>query len=79
MPFVYKYIPKDRQGQCHAFSVVDFSGDDADFFDHPAVAWCQEQFGPETLLMRGSRWNKVGFAIYIANDDDAFAFRMRWC
>lgn len=38
--------------------------------------WCAEQFGSE-----GRRWaySRDGSTIYIQDDNDAFAFRLRWC
>lgn len=39
-------------------------------------AWCHAEFGPEGA---GGRWKGVGWTIYVSRDEDAVAFRMRWC
>lgn len=38
--------------------------------------WCADQFGFE-----GRRWaySRDGSTIYLQHEDDAFAFRLRWC
>lgn len=44
------------------------------------TAWCEENFGPGTRDMDSlRRWFRTGSTWVIYGDDDALAFRMRWC
>lgn len=36
--------------------------------------WCEAEFG-----LRPDRWRRNGLLWQIDHDDDALAFRMRWC
>lgn len=46
----------------------------ADMVRQPHL-WCQEQFGdPGT-----GRWTFEGWIFEFVREDDAFAFRLRWC
>lgn len=43
------------------------------------LKWCLEQFGFEGVGKR-DRWTRVcGFQFTFQRDEDAFAFKMRWC
>jgi hypothetical protein len=46
----------------------------------PAYAWCEENFG--TYGEQGwplTIWSASVNTFFVRKDDDAFAFRMRWC
>lgn len=45
----------------------------------PVLFWCDDNFGCPVQAMTGSRWYALSAIIYFRDDDDAFAFRMRWC
>jgi hypothetical protein len=46
------------------------------------IEWCTEQFGPVLYPSHRStycnRWIDAGDAFYFSDENDAFAFKMRW-
>jgi hypothetical protein len=39
-----------------------------------AYEWCEQQFGIDS-----TRWYAFSWSIFIREEADAFAFRLRWC
>lgn len=74
----------------HEFCVdnptLDLDMDQIECFMTVAVQWCIEQFGPSDLWLDGDhqgtddqRWYYSREQIWFVRDEDAFAFRLRWC
>ncbi len=69
----FRYIPANDR-YMHSFDAVSVTDDT--FFE--ALEWCAQMFGRQDDL-EAVRWVAGNFRIIITHDDDAFAFRMRWC
>lgn len=68
----------DKDGHRYRFAVLDT----VTCGNHQQILeWCSEHFGPPGPKPLGSRWMMAGdgFFFYFRDEDDAFAFRMRWC
>jgi hypothetical protein len=59
--------------QVHQFHVARFSD-----LRESINVWCDESFGPNQRN-GGTRWTNIGASWLIYGDDDALAFRLRWC
>lgn len=56
---------------------VSIEGRNRDWIE--AAQWCEENFGPRGICWVGLVSDVVRNYFCFANEDDAFAFRLRWC
>jgi hypothetical protein len=68
----YKYAA--YESRYHWF--VPFSSNTGN--DYTVMDWCYAEFGPQ-VEERWAATNHRCFEFVIRRDDDALAFRMRWC
>lgn len=76
--FVYVFHEEDPDGHVHMFDSEDFHLDHAHF--RCVREWCWVNFGDAGFAEK-NRWASTGKGdtIWIRHDDDAVAFRLRWC
>jgi hypothetical protein len=78
MRFSYTVNPAFSESE-HQFTIAHFGGnrpiDEVNRLYEDAKDWCTEMF-PEKRIIR---FYYSGWTIWIVKQDDAFAFRMRWC
>jgi hypothetical protein len=65
---------------------LEYDMDEIAVFMSVVVPWCIEQFGPSDVwtgaVYQGSgpqRWYHGGWQVFFVRDEDALAFRLRWC
>lgn len=83
----FMYVPRDQQSPSSAYNNLGHC-----FVIHPTTTegtftrleevkgWCEDHFGPAGYYRdSGARWTIIGGTFRVRDDEDAFAFRMRWC
>lgn len=78
MRFKYMYREDDQDNQRYWYHRLSAFHDGGEEF-RGIIAWCQEAFGAAAISAPGVRWSHDGMAFYFAEENDALAFRMRWC
>lgn len=74
MPWVYRHVgPPSGIMFCHRFDAPHHAG----FWE--GAEWCEKQIGRLVPQNKGLWTVNAPAVIWLLRDDDAFAFRMRWC